>query len=204
VSESKQVAELILASASPRRREILGQLGVRFRVEPSGIDEHLLAGETSEQHVVRLAHDKAREVRARLQAEPARPFVLAADTIVVIDGQIFGKPSDDADALRMLRQLSGRTHRVLTALSLCQVGSDYADALLLATEVTFRSLDEQAARAYVASGEANDKAGSYAVQGLGAGLVRAICGSYTNVVGMPAAETLELLLKAGVLAGWPI
>jgi len=181
----------------------LGQLGVQFRVDPSGIDERLLPGETPERHVARLAHEKAREVRARCSADAARPFVLAADTIVVIDGQIFGKPTDDEDAMRMLRTLSGRTHQVFTALSLCQVGSDYADALLLVTDVAFRALDERALRAYIASGEANDKAGSYAIQGFGAGLVRSISGSYTNVVGMPAAETLELLTRAGVIGAWP-
>jgi septum formation protein len=199
----RQQHPLILASASPRRRAILSQLGVAFRVDPSGIDEARLAGESPSAHVQRLAAEKARSVARRLVSDPTRPFVLAADTSVVVDEEVFGKPGDDADALRMLLQLSGRTHRVYTAMCLGQVGSTAEQALLLATEVTFRRLDEAALRRYVASGEARDKAGAYAIQGLGAGLVRAIAGSYTNVVGMPAVETLELLERAGVLRNWP-
>jgi septum formation protein len=203
VSQPQQERSLVLASASPRRREILGQLGVRFRVEPSGIDERMLPGEGVEAHVARLARDKGLEVRARLAGDSERPFVLSADTIVVVDAAVYGKPVDDADALRMLHSLAGRTHRVLTALALCEVGSDYGDALLLTTEVSFRALDLSTIERYVASGEARDKAGAYAIQGLGAGLVRAISGSYTNVVGMPAVETLELLARAQVLRSWP-
>jgi septum formation protein len=176
---------------------------VAFSVLPSGIDERLLPEETPEQHVLRLANDKAREVHQRLAGDPTRPFILAADTIVVIDEAVLGKPSDDAEALHMLQRLSGRTHRVLTALALREVGGVTREQRLLATQVSFRVLDERAARAYVASGEGRDKAGSYAIQGLGAGLVREISGSYTNVVGMPAAETLDLLLQVGVLEVWP-
>jgi septum formation protein len=194
---------LVLASASPRRREILAQLGAAFRIEPSGIDEARLPGELPEPHVQRLAREKAREVRQRLAADPSRPCLLAADTIVVIDDEVLGKPSDDLEALRMLERLSGRAHRVLTGLFACEVGGDWQAARLLCTEVRFRTLDARAARAYVASGEGRDKAGSYAIQGLGAGLVREIAGSYTNVVGMPAAETLDLLIEAGVFEAWP-
>jgi septum formation protein len=203
MDEHKQRRALVLASASPRRREILGQLGVVFSVVPSGIDERLLPAETPEEHVQRLAKEKASEVRLRSSADPARPVVLAADTIVLIDAQVLGKPRDDDDALRMLQLLSGRTHHVLTALAVCEVAGPWQDARLLATEVTFRTLDARMAAAYVASGEGRDKAGSYAIQGLGAGLVRQIAGSYTNVVGMPAAETIDLLQHAGVLATWP-
>lgn len=203
VTDRKQARSLVLASESPRRREILSQLGVAFRIIPSGIDESALPAEPPDAHVQRLAIEKGREVRARLQADVERPYVLSADTVVVLDEQIYGKPSDDAEALRMLRSLAGRTHRVLTALALCEVGSEYADSVLLTTEVTFRALDDDALRRYISSGEARDKAGSYAIQGLGAGLVRAITGSYTNVVGLPAAETLELLSRAGVLRSWP-
>ncbi|MET0385975.1 MAG: Maf family protein [Polyangiales bacterium] len=203
MSQPQQERSLVLASASPRRREILGQLGVHFRVEPSGIDESMHPGEVAAAHVQRLAREKGHEVRGRLQADAERPFVLSADTVVVLDGAVYGKPLDAADALRMLRSLSGRTHHVLTALALCEVGGEHADELLLTTEVSFRELDEAALGRYVASGEASDKAGSYAIQGLGAGLVRAINGSYTNVVGLPAAETLEILTRAGVLRSWP-
>jgi septum formation protein len=200
---TEQARALVLASASPRRRAILGQLGVAFSVQPSGVDETPLPDETPEAHVQRLARDKAFEVRARLAAEPARPWVLAADTIVLIDGSVLGKPRDDAHAERMLEQLSGRTHRVLTAMCLCEAGNARSLERLMVSEVRFRELDRATIAAYVKSGEGRDKAGSYAIQGLGAGLVREIAGSYTNVVGMPAAETIDLLLEAGVLHVWP-
>jgi len=203
MDESKQRRALVLASASPRRREILGQLGVEFRVVPSGIDEQLLPGETPDEHAQRLAREKAREVQQRSREDVTRPIILAADTIVLVEGEVLGKPRDDADAVRMLQLLSNRTHRVLTALAACEVAGPFQYARLVVTEVKFRLLDERMARAYVASGEGRDKAGSYAIQGLGAGLVREIAGSYTNVVGMPAAETLDLLQRAGVLATWP-
>jgi septum formation protein len=203
VSQVQQKRSLVLASESPRRRDILGSLGVTFRVTPSGIDETALPAEPADAHVKRLAREKGLEVRSRLLADRERPFILSADTVVVVDGAIYGKPVDDADAQRMLQTLTGRTHRVLTAVALCEVASEYRDALLLATEVTFRAFDETTIAGYVASGEARDKAGSYAIQGLGAGLVRSIHGSYTNVVGMPAAETLEMLLRAGVVGTWP-
>lgn len=203
MSQLQQQRSLVLASGSPRRRDILEQLGVRFRVEVSGIDETLLAGEQPAQHVQRLARDKGREVRDRLRSAPDRPCILSADTVVLLDAAVFGKPTDEADALRMLRALSGRTHRVLTGLALCDVAGAFEAASVHTTEVTFRALDEATMRGYVESGEARDKAGSYAIQGLGSGLVRAISGSYTNVVGMPAAETLELLQRAGVLLSWP-
>ena len=206
MSQVQQVRGLVLASESPRRREILSQLGVSFRIVPSGIDERALPGETPEAHVQRLACEKGLEVRSRLQSssnDAERACILSADTIVLVAGQVYGKPVDDADALRMLQTLAGQTHRVLTALALCEVGGEYRDALLLTTEVTFRAVDRGTLERYVASGEARDKAGSYAIQGLGAGLVRAIHGSYTNVVGMPAAETVEMLDRAGVLRSWP-
>jgi septum formation protein len=193
----------VLASGSPRRREILQQLGVRFRVEVSGIDERMLPGETPAEQVQRLARDKGLEVRARLSDSDDRPCILSADTIVLLDDEVYGKPADDEDALRMLRRLSGRTHQVLTGLALCDVAGSFAEVSVFTTAVTFRELPEVTMRGYVASGEARDKAGSYAIQGLGAGLVRAISGSYTNVVGMPAVETLELLGRSGVLSSWP-
>lgn len=192
-----------MASGSPRRREILQQLGVRFRVEVSGIDERMLPGEEPAQHVQRLAREKGMEVRARSLAAADRPCVLSADTIVLLDGVVYGKPTDDEDALCMLRKLSGQTHQVLTGVALCDAASSFEEVSVHTTLVTFRELPEETMRGYVASGEARDKAGAYAIQGLGTGLVREISGSYTNVVGMPAAETLELLLRAGVLASWP-
>jgi septum formation protein len=199
----EQNRALILASASPRRREILGQLGVAFRVEPSGIDETLLPGETPGVHVRRLAAEKAVEVAHRWSGDRARPLVLAADTIVLIEGEVLGKPRDDVDAVRMLGLLAGRTHEVITALAVREIDGGYADDLALTTAVEFRELDAPTLQAYVASGEGRDKAGSYAIQGLGAGLVRAINGSYTNVVGMPAVETLQALMRAGIVERWP-
>ncbi|HET8933530.1 MAG TPA: Maf family protein [Polyangiales bacterium] len=199
----QQQRSLVLASGSPRRRDILEQLGVQFRVDVSGIDESLLPGETPPEHVQRLARDKGLAVRARLQHAADKPCVLSADTIVLLDDVVYGKPADDDDALRMLRKLSGRTHHVLTGLALCDAAGSFSEVAVHTTAVTFRELSEATLRGYVTSGEARDKAGAYAIQGLGTGLVRAISGSYTNVVGMPAVETLELLGRAGVLASWP-
>lgn len=193
---------LVLASASPRRRQILEQLGLQFRVSPSGFDETLLPGETPEVHVERLARGKAAEVVARLANEADPACVLAADTIVVLDAEILGKPRDDQDALRMLLGLSGRAHRVITGVALSVPGAA-PESAVFESEVRFRQLTPERASAYIASGEGRDAAGSYAIQGLGAGLVREISGSYTNVVGLPAAETLDLLLRAGVLGAWP-
>jgi septum formation protein len=199
----KQRRPLVLASASPRRREILEQLGVAFRVIPSGIDERALPGETPAQHVQRLAHEKAAHVRAALQGDASHPVVLAADTVVLIDDLVLGKPSDDAEAEQMLLRLAGRTHEVITAMAVCEAGTEHRDELSVITRVRFRSLDAESARAYVASGEGRDKAGSYAIQGLGAGLVAAIDGSYTNVVGLPAVEVLDMLQRAGLFERWP-
>jgi septum formation protein len=198
----RQQESLVLASASPRRKMILEQLGLGFRVLPSGIDESALPGETPEQHVERLARDKADEILQRLAAKGEVAWVLAADTMVVVDAEVLGKPRDDADALRMLMLLSGRTHRVITGIALRHARRG-GESAVFSTQVGFRRLDRASAQAYVASGEARDAAGSYAIQGLGTGLVTEIAGSYTNVVGLPAAETLDLLLRAGVLGAWP-
>ena len=203
MSQLQQHRSLVLASGSPRRRDILQQLGVQFRVEVSGIDESMLPEEKPAEHVQRLAREKGREVCDRLRAATDKPCVLSADTIVLLDDVVYGKPTDDADALRMLRKLSGRTHRVLTGLALCDAAGSFSEVSVHTTEVSFCELDDATMRGYVASGEARDKAGAYAIQGLGTGLVRAISGSYTNVVGMPAAETIELLRRAGVLTSWP-
>lgn len=193
----------MLASGSPRRREILGQLGVRFRVRVSGADEGDPAHGTPEEHARGAAEAKARAVAQLLQAEEDPACVLAADTIVVIDGGVLGKPRDGADAARMLRTLSGRDHIVISAVRIEHAATGYARTIAVRSTVTFRKLDPITVQRYVASGEGSDKAGSYAVQGIGAGLVRAISGSYSNVVGLPAVETLELLQEAGVVGAWP-
>ena len=195
---------LVLASASPRRREILEQLGVRFRVEDSGVVEEAPSGaQAPETYALALAAMKAEAVAARRAAEPELPFVLGADTIVVVRGRILGKPANDGEAVGMLMALAGKSHEVITAVALRRAGADHASGVAVKTRVAFRAFDAEAARRYVASGEGRDKAGSYAAQGLGAGLLRAIEGSYSNVVGLPAAETIELLTHAGVLESWP-
>lgn len=198
-----QPGELVLASASPRRRDILGQLGIRFSVIESGVEEGQAGSTAPEAYARATAERKAQAVAARQQAAGRACFVLAADTIVVIDGQVLGKPADHADALRMLRLLQGREHEVVTAVRLQASRAAFARTIAVSSRVLFRPLDETTLGRYAASGEGRDKAGSYAVQGLGAGLVRAIDGSYSNVVGLPACETLELLIEAGALGAWP-
>lgn len=202
-----QQNELVLASASPRRCDILGQLGIRFRVIASDVDEGSAGAEPPETYARVTAERKARAVADRLAGEGAEPFVLGADTIVVIDGAVLGKPSDQADAVRMLRLLQGREHEVITAVHLTRIAraprGAFERTIAVRSRVLFRALDERTVQGYAASGEGSDKAGSYAVQGLGSGLVRAIVGSYSNVVGLPACETLELLIEAGVVGAWP-
>lgn len=182
---------LILASASPRRRDLLDQLRVRYTVEPADIDESPATGEAPQDYVQRMAREKATALTGR----PGNA-VLAADTTVVLDGKSLGKPRDHADALAMLTCLSGRTHVVMTAVCL-RVGSRES-VRVVETEVDFAVLDAEACEAYLATGEAWDKAGSYAIQGLGGAFVSAIRGSYSNVVGLPLAETWQLLRAAGI------
>jgi septum formation protein len=195
---------LVLASASPRRREILAQLGLAFRVEESGVAEPEPAeGVAPESHARALAALKAEAVAERVAPDPALPFVLGADTLVVVRGRILGKPADDGDAVRMLMVLAGRSHEVITAVALRRADGGHASGVSVKTRVAFRAFDVDTARRYVATGEGRDKAGAYAAQGIGAGLVRAVEGSYSNVVGLPAVETIELLSAAGVLERWP-
>jgi septum formation protein len=183
-----------LASASPRRSELLRQIGVAFRVQPADIKEEQLPGETPETYVQRLAAAKADAVWAAVQAEQ-RP-VLAADTAVVLDGVVLGKPKDTAEAESMLGRLSGRAHRVLTAVAL----RDHDDrvTLLSASEVRFRATTEAERLAYCATGEPFDKAGGYGIQGHAAVFVEELRGSYSNVVGLPLFETAALLARAGL------
>lgn len=195
---------MVLGSASPRRREILETLGVPFRVEVADVDESPSADEPAREYVLRVARAKAAAVGSRVPND----VVLTADTTVVLDGRILGKPRDLGEARAMLRALSGRTHEVLTAVvvrapSAAHLGALGEVATLVRTEVAFRALDDETVERYAASGEGLDKAGAYAIQGLGMGLVREIRGSYTNVVGLPAVETLELLARVGALQRWP-
>ena len=195
--ESSENAEVVLASASPRRRELLTLAGVPHRVIQSGVDERLLPGEGPEDFTQRAAAEKAEAVAQR---SAAGTWVLAADTAVVVDEEILGKPLDADDARRMLARLSGRRHRVLTAVNLCRAGEGQTGALLEQTWVLFRPLSTALIEGYLATGEPMDKAGAYGIQGRGAVFVRAIEGSYTNVVGLPLCETVELLERAGVFA----
>lgn len=183
---------LVLASASPRRRALLEQLGLHFSVVVADIDETPHEGEPAETLALRLAQQKALEVLVR---EP-EATVLASDTIVVMDGRVLGKPEDEQAATAMLRQLSGKTHQVLTAVAI--VRRDYEDTFLVTTDVTFRTLSEAEIHAYVLTREPLDKAGSYGIQGLGGAFVRSIRGSYSAVVGLPLCETVEGLRRAGL------
>jgi septum formation protein len=185
---------LLLASASPRRSALLTQLGVPHEVAASEVDETPLPGEAPDALVVRLASLKARR-GALLCAEPRA--VLGADTVVVVDQRILGKPRDAADGAGMLRQLSGRAHRVLSGVALAQ--GDLVRTALCTSEVRFRLLDEQEIAAYWASGEPRDKAGAYAVQGAAARFITHLAGSYSGVMGLPLYETAELLAAAGLL-----
>jgi septum formation protein len=191
---------LVLASASPRRRELLQRLGLSFAIEAADLDETRLADEPPRSYVVRLAAAKVRAIAART---PGPCALLGADTTVVLDGRVLNKPSDEHDSARMLGALRGREHVVYTAVALLLHPEGTLSTSTVATRVLFRAFDDATLARYVASGEGMDKAGSYGIQDLGAALVREVHGSYTNVVGLPAAETIELLEAAGVLQDWP-
>jgi septum formation protein len=179
----------VLASGSPRRSSILRGLDVRFELDPHRIEELEVPGETPEEHVVRLSSEKAGDVAARR----SEGTILGADTIVLMDGRIIGKPADAADAERMLAGLQGRTHEVLTGLTIIRASDRSAVSGYERTSVTFRELRPDEIAAYVANGEPMDKAGSYAIQDCGAGLVRRVEGCFYNVVGLPVVRMLELL-----------
>jgi septum formation protein len=184
---------LYLASASPRRSELLRQIGVRFRVRPAAVAEDRLAGETPEAYVVRVAAAKAEAVWAALDAEDP---VLGADTAVVLDGEVLGKPQTPVEAAAMLERLSGRAHEVLTAVALRHGGG--LETRLSRSEVRFRPTTAPERLAYCATGEPFDKAGGYGIQGHAAVFVEELKGSYSGVVGLPLFETAELLARCGV------
>ena len=187
----KDNAVVCLASRSPRRRELLQQIAVNFRVVDVDVDERRLADETAGRYVARLALEKARAGRLISAGLP----VLGADTAVVCGDDVLGKPADRADAMRMLQLLSGRTHQVLTAVAL----ADGDEAVSVnSSSVTFRTLTEGERAAYWASGEPADKAGGYAIQGLAAKFISRIEGSYSGVMGLPLYETAALLQAAGI------
>ncbi|AXP07051.1 MULTISPECIES: Maf family protein [Pseudomonas] len=186
---------LYLASGSPRRRELLTQIGVPFTAVSADIDETPLAHETPSAYVERLARGKAEAGRRALRAD-VDGCVLGADTAVVLDGRILGKPLDQADAMTMLLSLSGREHEVLTAIAI--LDGQHCESRVVRSLVRFRSITEQEAAAYWASGEPRDKAGGYGIQGLGAVFVAGLEGSYSAVVGLPLCETAELLGHFGI------
>jgi nucleoside triphosphate pyrophosphatase len=189
---------LCLASASPRRRELLAQIRVAHEIESPRVNEERLPGELPREYVLRLAREKAVSVHSR--RHPGQP-VLAADTAVVLEESVFGKPRDEQDALEMLTALGGRTHQVLTAIALA-TGGEVATALSV-SDVRLRVLTEAERTAYWRSGEPCDKAGAYAIQGLGAVFVERLSGSYSGVMGLPLFETAQLLEAAGIPCGPP-
>ncbi|CAD5107998.1 Maf family protein [Zestomonas carbonaria] len=188
------MATLYLASGSPRRRELLAQIGVPFRTLVLDLDESSLPGETPQAYVERLARAKARAGLAHSKDPEA--VVLGADTAVVLDGRILGKPLDRADAQATLEALSGREHQVLTAVALAAPGR--CEARVVTSRVEFRPLSAAEIAAYWETGEPRDKAGSYGIQGLAAVFVSALHGSYSAVVGLPLCETAEMLADFGI------
>ncbi len=183
---------LVLASESPRRAEILTSLGIPFIADPAEVPEEVQARETGQQAASRLAAEKAALVARRRP----KSWVLAADTLVLLDGRILGKPRDAADARRMLRWLSGREHRVVTAVRLRR-GEDAGREIVEISGVRIAPLSAGEIRWYVATGEPRDKAGAYAVQGMGSRFIESVSGSYTNVMGLPARAVYLLLRGSG-------
>lgn len=186
---------IILASASPRRTELMALAGIEFSVVPADICEDVLPGEIPAEHVMRLSREKADAVAATTTGR----FFIGADTVVVLDDRIMGKPADEVEASQMLTALSGRVHEVITGFTVYDKVSDIHLTRSVRTEVTFRALDDREIQAYIATGCPMDKAGAYAIQGGAVHFVRTINGSYTNVVGLPVAELYELLLTMQAL-----
>jgi septum formation protein len=184
-------APIVLASGSPRRRQLLEMLRIPFRVLAPDVDEHVLAGEAPAAYVTRLSRVKAEAVASRAPGD----VILAADTTVVLDGAIFEKPTSPDDAVRMLSLLQGRTHEVMTSVAVMR-DSEIAQALDV-SRVTFRPADEATLRAYAATGEPLDKAGAYAIQGLGAPLIERVEGDFFGVMGLPLRLALDLLGRFG-------
>jgi len=195
---------LVLGSASPRRRQILADLGIPMVQRPGACDESTRPGEAPPGFLERIALDKLRSVLPLLDAAPFAG-VLVADTIVVVDEHILGKPADEAEARALLGRIVGRTHTVLTryVVSSSSAPAEPVCARTVRTEVTMRRASDSEIRAYAATGEGLDKAGAYAAQGIGSFLIERIDGSYTNVVGLPACELVQDLCRVGMLERYP-
>lgn len=183
--------QLVLASQSPRRAELLSRLGLSFEVEPADIDESYIDHEMPADHAERLAREKALTVARR------RPgaLVVGSDTIVILDSDVLGKPRDEAEAVRMLQRLSGREHEVFTAVAVVQ--GERIESALERVRVRFQPLSREQCEAYVATGEPMDKAGAYGIQGFGSALVHSIEGDFFAVMGLPVVRTLELIERMG-------
>ena len=191
---------LVLGSSSPRRRELLAGAGLAFEVAPADIDERAVPGEAPEAFAERLACEKALAVAQRLGSSPPR-LVLGADTIVVVDREVLGKPLDAGDAERLLARLVGRTHRVLTGVAVVASDRLAPASCVVESRVVMRPASSEEIRRYVAGGEPLDKAGAYAAQGDGRRFIERIEGSESNVIGLPLEETLALLRDAGLQVG---
>jgi septum formation protein len=198
MKKSKKISDnpmLILASESPRRRYLLEQAGLVFSVIPSGFDESSVPLSSPETYVKTLAQAKAAEIAEKYPDS----WVIGADTIVVIGGAILGKPASRDEARDMLKRLSGETHQVFTGYAICCKAKDRLFSETVKTQVLFKELTDQEIEWYIHTKEPFDKAGAYAIQGLGTFLVKSISGSYTNVVGLPVCEVIEFLIKEGVV-----
>jgi septum formation protein len=189
---------ILLASSSPRRQELIRTLGIPFEIKASEADETVDEGMNPEEIVTALAWRKARTVLNQLDKSVQRGVVLGADTIVVLDGEVLGKPADPEDAFRMLNRLQGNTHEVYSGVTLIDAESGHTLSGYRRTAVTMKRMDKTVIRRYIETGEPADKAGAYAIQGLGATLVEKIDGDYFNVVGLPLALLSDLLLEMGI------
>lgn len=186
--------QIILASTSPRRLMLLRQIGIEPVVVPSHVPEDVRKGETPENAALRLAREKALEVSGQFR----EGLVIGADTVVVIDGEQLGKPKDKDDARRMLRLISGKTHTVVTGLAVIDAGSSEVRSKLVGTRVRFKPISDEEIEAYISTGDPMDKAGAYGIQGRAAAFVEGIEGCYSNVVGLPLSEMMDILKSFGV------
>jgi septum formation protein len=198
-----QLSPIVLASKSPRRRLLLEGLGLDFRVMPSHIDEERKAGESSEQFARRAALEKGVDVMRRLEQEGDAPWIVCADTVVVLGGEILTKPRNAEQAVSMTRRLSGKCHHVVTGWAVGRSGEPWHQEHA-ETAVWFHALSDEQILSYAATGEGMDKAGAYAIQGVGAFLVKRIEGCYFNVVGLPVSRVVRALVEVGALPRYPI